>query len=220
MSLTLNERDRHPEVMDQPGLDVDLHREALRGLGLINRLSRTPAAVWNPIRQLALESGTRRPLRILDIACGGGDVALDLARRAARVGIDVEIEGLDISPTALEFARMTAERQGISNVRFREADVLSGPLPAGFDVVTCTLFLHHLDEHEAGGLLSRMATAAERLVVVSDLRRTRVGYLMANLVGRVLTRSPVVRVDGPLSVRAAFSLEEAHTLEYVNFGEE
>jgi hypothetical protein len=61
-------------------------------------------------------------------------------------------------------------------------------------------------------LLQRLAAAARRLVLVSDLRRTRLGYWMAHVVGRVLTRSPVVRIDGPLSVAAAWSLPEVDRL--------
>ena len=44
------------------------------------------------------------------------------------------------------------------------------------------------------------------------LRRNRVGYLMAWFGCRLLTRSPIVRVDGPLSVAAAFTFDEARSL--------
>jgi len=50
------------------------------------------------------------------------------------------------------------------------------------------------------------------MVVVSDLRRTRLGYAMACVACRLLTRYPIVRVDGPLSVAAAFTIEEARDL--------
>lgn len=215
--VTLDRRDRQPEVMDQPGLDAQLHGQALDSLQRINRLSRTAAGLWGPIQALARESvhaeqredAPPQPLRILDVASGGGDVAIGLARAAERAGIAVEVEGCDVSPTAVRYARDSAARLGMTNVTFRECDVLRDPLPAGFDVVTCSLFLHHLAEDEAERLLRNMSTSARRLVVISDLRRTRLGYLLAQLVCRVLTRSPVVRVDGPLSVAAAFTSREA-----------
>lgn len=209
---TLERRNRQPEVMDQPGLDPVLHGDALQSLRRINWLSRTIAALWSPIAQLAAESPTTRPLRILDVASGGGDVAIGLAREASRAGVAVEIEGCDISPAAVSFARDAAERGGLSNVTFCERDVLLDLLPTGYDVLTCSLFLHHLDETEAGHLLRDMSRVAGRLVVVSDLRRTRLGYFLACLVSRLLTRSPVVRVDGPLSVAAAFAECEVREL--------
>ena len=52
-------------------------------------------------------------------------------------------------------------------------------------------------------------SAARRLVLVNDLRRTRFGFALAHLACRLLTRSPIVHHDGPLSVRAAFTSEEA-----------
>jgi 2-polyprenyl-3-methyl-5-hydroxy-6-metoxy-1,4-benzoquinol methylase len=208
-AATLEQRDRQPEVMDQPDLDVRLHTQALDGLQLINRLSRTAAGLWRPIGELARESPEQRPLRILDVASGGGDVAIGLAHAAARDGVAVEIEGCDISPIATGYARDLADRLGMTNVSFHTSDALHEPLPTDVDVITCSLFLHHLTEADAERLLRRMAASARRLVVISDLRRTRLGYFFAQFVGRVLTRSPVVRVDGPLSVAAAFSCEEA-----------
>jgi len=194
--------------MDQPDLDAALHAHALNGLERINFLSRTAAALWRPIRRLALERPRSEPLRVLDIGCGGGDVAMALAHEAARSGIPLWVEGCDISQRAIDYARESSLRRGMTNVAFRRRDVLRESLPSGFDVVLCSLFLHHLDEDGAGRMLREMAMAARRLVLVSDLRRTRVGYVLASLVCRVLTRSPVVKVDGPLSVAAAFTLEE------------
>jgi hypothetical protein len=57
-----------------------------------------------------------------------------------------------------------------------------------------------------------MAAAAQRLVLVDDLRRTRFGYALAWIACQLLTRSPVVHTDGPRSVRAAFTLAEARQL--------
>src|SRR5579862_5530967 len=79
-------------------------------------------------------------------------------------------------------------------------------------VVMCSLFLHHLYEPVAATLLSKMASVAKRMVVVNDLCRSTLGYILAWVGCHVLTRSPVVHVDGPLSVRAAFSIDEVHAI--------
>ena len=94
-------------------------------------------------------------------------------------------------------------------VRFEVRDVLAEPWDGSFDVVMCSLFLHHLDEQRATELLGRMAQAAKHLVVVNDLSRSRLGYLVALVACRTITRSDVVRVDGPRSVAAAFRPGEA-----------
>lgn len=223
-----------PEVMDQPGLDTGLHDQALSALRRINSLSRTAGSLWpaiaSTVRQPAAapprasgsssgpSSGSQlgqlpgQPLTLLDVACGGGDVALRLAQRAAGEGLPLQVSGCDFNPAAIDYAtRAAAAGATAAGPRFFVHDVLAQPLPPA-DIVTCTLFLHHLDEAQGVLLLQRLAAAARRLVLVSDLRRTRLGYWMAHLVGRVLTRSPVVRIDGPLSVAAAWSLPEVHRL--------
>ncbi len=198
--------------MDQPGLDESLHIGALRSLSRINWFSRTSAIIWEPIRGLAREAKPSRPIRILDVACGGGDVAMRLSRLAQREGLPVHVDGCDINPVAVNHARAQAERRKVSNVSFFVHDALHSPLPAGYDVISCSLFLHHLEERDAEVMLRAMARAAGRMVVASDLRRSRLGYVLALVSCRVLTRSPIVRVDGPLSVAAAFTMREAREL--------
>jgi 2-polyprenyl-3-methyl-5-hydroxy-6-metoxy-1,4-benzoquinol methylase len=116
-----------------------------------------------------------------------------------------------VSETAVAHARRRAAAAGVRAVFFAR-DVLADGLPDGFDFVTCSLFLHHLDEPDAVAMLWSMGRAAGSLGLVSDLRRTRTGYAMAYLVTRAISRSRVVHVDGPLSVRGAFTTEEARRL--------
>jgi len=48
--------------------------------------------------------------------------------------------------------------------------------------------------------------------VFSDLLRTRFGLFLAQLGTRVLSRSSIAQIDGPLSVKAARTVEEYHRL--------
>lgn len=193
--------------MDQPGLDEAEHLRALRGLGRINLLSRSAGILWPAIESESRQGGGEM-LRVLDLAAGGGDVAIGLARRARRAGLRVAIEGCDVSPAAVAFASRSAEAAGVG-VRFFRLDALNDALPEGFDVLTCSLFLHHLSDDEAVELLTRMAAAARRAVLINDLERSAVGYALAWAGCRLLSRSPIVHHDGPTSVQAAFSGEEA-----------
>jgi SAM-dependent methyltransferase len=200
-------RQREAELMDQPGLEERLHRGALAGLGRINRISGSGRIVWNALERL-IASHAPRTWRVLDLASGGGDVAIDVARRAARAKARVLVDGCDVSPFAVRYASARASERQVENVQFFRQDVLNGPLPEGYDVVMCSLFLHHLPEEVASGLLAKMAAAAQRLVLVNDLSRSAFGYGLAWLGCHFLTRSPIVHVDGPRSVQSAFSLRE------------
>jgi 2-polyprenyl-3-methyl-5-hydroxy-6-metoxy-1,4-benzoquinol methylase len=203
---SLGRRDRQTEIMDQPSLDPLQHRAALHGLSRINLVSGSARILWPEISRIAKERDA--PLRVLDVATGGGDVPLRLWKRASRAGLPIHFSGCDISPTALQLARERADHCG-GDVEFFYADVLADGVPDGFDIVTCSLFLHHLEEADAFELLRKMGHAAKRSVLVNDLARGRFGYLLAAVGARLLTRSRVVHVDGPRSVRAAFTPKEA-----------
>ena len=184
-------RRRVPEEMDRPDLGEREHLRALAALGRANAVSRTAAALWPEIRALTGGWKERRPVRILDLACGGGHLAVALARRAARQRVPVELCGCDISARAVEFAQRLAARAGTEDVVFRRLDALAGPLPPGFDVVCSSLFLHHLGEEEAVRLMRAMREAAGELVLVSDLRRSRLGRAFAWAGCRLLSSSRV-----------------------------
>ncbi len=198
--------------MDRADLDPDRHRHALQGLERINWLSGSAGILWPSIRGVAEETNGE-PSRILDVACGAGDLSIALFRRAARAGLNVQLEAADISSRALEHARKRADVAG-ARVHFFQHDALTGDFPSDYDVVFSSLFLHHLHEEQAVSLLQRMARAARRMVLVSDLARSRLGWTAAYWVTRLLTTSEVVHTDGPLSVEGAFTPEEALDLAH------
>ncbi len=83
--LSLTQRHLQPEVMDRPDLEQHRHWRALKGLERINWVSGSAGILWPSIRQLAEES-SGDALRILDVACGAGDLSIGLFHRAARAG--------------------------------------------------------------------------------------------------------------------------------------
>jgi 2-polyprenyl-3-methyl-5-hydroxy-6-metoxy-1,4-benzoquinol methylase len=203
-------RDLRPEWMDQPDLEPRLHCQALVGLARINAVSGSLRIVWKPIRQLMEDEGLRS-LSILDIGSGAGDLTIGLWHKARRCGLEARVVGCDVSRVAIGYARQRADAAHAA-VEFLEADVFQADWMEPFDVVLCSLFLHHHSAEAAVALLRRMGELAGRLVVVNDLVRGPLGYSLAWMGTRVLTPSPVVHADGPQSVRAAFTVAEATEL--------
>ena len=195
---------RAAELMDDPGLPEAEHLRALGGLARINAVSGTAARLAAAIeRKLEVTGGRGEPLVVVDVACGGGDVTLGLARRlVARFGAtSVRVVGIDLSPRAVERARRRATGRS-EPVSFEVRDVVAAGCPA-CDVVVSSLFLHHLSDPEAVAVLGSCAAAARCGIVISDLIRSRIGLALAVAGTTLLSRSHVVRIDGPLSVRAA-----------------
>jgi SAM-dependent methyltransferase len=209
-ALAAPNRCRRPELMDQPGLGAAEHARALEGLRRINRISQSAAMYWPKLCMFA-NAGCGETLRVLDLASGGGDVAISLVRRARRSGLDLLVEGCDKSSEATLFARDRASSCG-TPIRFFTLDVLKDEIPSGYDVIMTSLFLHHLDEPDAVALLARMARAALRGILINDLVRGPLEYALAWAGCRLLSRSRIVHHDGPVSVLAAFTIPEAYRL--------
>ena len=194
--------------MDDPSLDRVRHLHALRALARINRVSLAASRISREVR--AIGESRPGPVRVLDVACGGGDVLIDVAKRLRGSTTSVELCGCDVSPVALEVARMAALDD--AGIDFTEIDAIEGELPEGYDLICSSLFLHHLSSQAVTLLLQRMAAATAHGVLIQDLRRTRLGYVFAWIGLHALTRSDVARSDGLVSVRAAFTLSEVATL--------
>jgi len=101
-----------------------------------------------------------KPLRVLVAGCGTGKHAVDVATRFA----DAEVLAIDLSRPSLGYAQAQAERLGVRNVRFAQADILAlGSLADRFDHIEAMGVLHHLREPLAGwrvltGLLANAGT--------------------------------------------------------------
>lgn len=220
--MRLTERLLVPERMDAPDLDPALHRHALIGLRRINWWSGASRQIARCIH----ESAKRIQLpsiRILDVGCGGGDVAAHVAQYLLKRGWQCMVQGWDMSPTAIDEAKSFSNRFALQatsdpacefQVRNIFADAAEQRPDSGkpFDFVYCSLFLHHFDFEEAAQVLRRMKELAVHGVIVDDLLRTQLGYWLAKIAVRILSQSPIVHFDGPQSVRAAFTQNELRQL--------
>ncbi|MBM80363.1 MAG: nucleotide-binding protein [Planctomycetaceae bacterium] len=202
--MDLSRRDRQPEVMDQPDLDVSLHRQALDVIGRFHRLFRSGDEIFGRIRDL---QDSDRPLRILDVACGGGDMIVGLGQAARKANFDIEISGCDLSNVALERTAELATQAHIE-VKLFPFDAIKDEFPEQFDVIVSTMFIHHLSNQDVVALLRKMKSAATKRIIVADQARSRATYFFVKTLMLVASRSPVTRVDGPLSIRAAFTADE------------
>ncbi len=206
---SLAHRHREPEIQDQPDLDSKLLWQALAGLESVNFWSRSPYLLWPSIRDLSQQKN--RPLRILDIATGAADVPITLWHLARRENLALEVEACDLNPRTVTYAQSRA-RERKTDVRVFPLDVLHQPIPHSYDVVMCSLFLHHLSDEEAVLVLGRMAQATSHMLLVNDLQRSIAGWVLAHLCLPILTSSKVNRIDGVRSVRAAFTVAEVQLL--------
>ena len=101
----------------------------------------------------------------LDVCCGTGDLALELARRTGPEG---RVIGSDFSERMLDLAREKATERRTAGVRFEWGDALSLPYDEGaFDAVTVGFGVRNLADLERGvAELVRVLTPGGRLVIL------------------------------------------------------
>lgn len=94
-----------------------------------------------------LQALPTEPLEILVAGCGTGRHALCCAREYP----STRVLAVDLSRSSLAYASMKAVALGITNITFRQGDLLALPVLARqFDVIESSGVLHHMAEPAAG----------------------------------------------------------------------
>src|SRR6266404_1671555 len=141
-----------PEIMDRPGNEPSLLRADLRVLEDVNRYLGGYRIPLLYLRDLSDSRDPSRVLTILDLATGAADVPRAIATWARSQQVDVAITAVDGSPEILQIARENTA--GWPEIRVEQQDLLALPYPAAsFDIVLCSLALHHFSESDAVAIL-------------------------------------------------------------------
>lgn len=196
-----------PERMDvaQP-ITPELERD-LDNLEALNRIFGSHSLVRNFLRARLRPT---QPWRILDLATASGDIPRAIARWAAKAGIALTIDAVDFQASTLAIARRRSE--GFANIAYHLGDIRNFGAGERWDVVLCSLALHHFSNDDAVRVLRHAATLAGRHVLVADLRRCAPGTLGVDLLTAVWMREPMTVADARTSVRCAFSFAELASL--------
>jgi ubiquinone/menaquinone biosynthesis C-methylase UbiE len=140
-------------------------------------------------------------LELLDVACGSGDIPLALADRFRRQGVSLHLTLLDRSAAHLPLLPEAIV-----------GDALDLPFPpCSFDVVSCALFLHHLEPATIKRFVQEALRVARAALVINDLLRNWAHLALVSL-GRPLFRSRMAWQDGVVSVRRAYTEAELRAL--------
>jgi ubiquinone/menaquinone biosynthesis C-methylase UbiE len=184
------------EILDSAHCPPSERETSLRDLCRINRWFGGVATTRSMMARVAASTGQKH-FSLLDVAAGYGEVPRAAAAQLARKGIILDITDVDRLRSNL--------RRGHGAV---VADALALPFrPESFDLVSCSLFAHHLDPSELTRFVDEALRVARTAVLINDLIRHPL-HLALVYAGFPLMRSYVSRVDGVASVRRAYVPEE------------
>lgn len=196
---------RGVEALDTPHLPSDVTRATLSDIARANTLFGGRRAVaWGVDRVVA---GTAaRPVTLLDVGAGMGDVASWLKRPRRGAAVVVRAVALDWHREA---ARLCAAR----GLAATQGDAFHLPLAdRSIDVVVASQLLHHFQRPTAVQLVHELTRVARVGVVVADLRRSAVAMAGIWLAALALRFHAVSRRDGVLSVRRGYTRGELAAL--------
>lgn len=196
---SLSTRAAGHELLDGDRLDPRELRINLREMAMLNRL---PGGSADSLRAtMALLDGMT-DAAVLDIGTGSGDFARRLRGRRT-----LRILAADVHPEVIAVARHNLRRT--EGVEIMAADARSLPLEDGsVDVAHASMLLHHLDPPDAVLALREMRRVARLGVVINDLRRGRLAFVITAAAVLALSRGRYTRHDGVLSARRAYTLPE------------
>ncbi|MEY2500055.1 MAG: hypothetical protein QOI07_389 [Verrucomicrobiota bacterium] len=203
--------------MDRPQpVSAELETD-LRNLRQLNRYFGSYRLIEHFLRRW-LRPGSR--VRVLDLATGSGDIPRLVVDHGRKVGAVVTVDAIDQQPSTIEIARCLSA--DYPEIEFRDADVFDFVPTQTYDIVMCSLALHHFTEPDAIRLLRRCRELSSKYVLVSDLRRGALATLGVYLLTALVFREPMTRTDGRRSAERAFSFAEFRSLAerggWKNFG--
>src|SRR5436190_4358577 len=196
-----------PEWMDRPQpVTAELVRD-LHNLRQFNRYFGSYALVRHFLRRW-IQPGAQ--VRVLDLGTGSGDIPRLVLGYARRIGAKVRMEAIDQQESTLEIA------QGLSadypEIDFKRGDILTFGEDGAYDIVLCSLVLHHFADEVAARVLEQCRQLSKRFVLVADLRRGWLTSMGVYLLTTFIFREPMTRNDARLSAARAFSFRELRSL--------
>ncbi len=208
---TVSGRATAEELLDQPGLDARELAANLRDIQRVNRFFGGTRTVLRYLPALMADPPTDRPVTVLDLATGAADIPRAVVRWGRQHGLTLRVTASDFSDAILNVA--TEQIDDYPEITLARCDARAVPFPdASFDIVLCSLALHHFAPLDAVLVLREMDRLTGHGFILNDLVRSRRGYLATWLASRLTTRNRLTRHDAPLSIRRAYTPTELQTL--------
>jgi ubiquinone/menaquinone biosynthesis C-methylase UbiE len=164
-----------------------------------------------------MQRNSTRPVRILDVGTGIGDVLAFLIQDTGIRRWDVDLVGIDHNLATVAAARQyldrTLDASVVERIFVHPADAARLPYPDGaFDIAMASMFLHHFSSAKAIDIVSEMRRVSRDGVLISDLHRHELAYIAIAGVTRILPATAMIRNDAPLSIARGFTRAELYRI--------
>ena len=204
--IDTSKRSSEIEIMDDFSMGGDLFRDTLDKLEIINRFLGGNLVTIMGLKNLLENQTKNKIITIVDLGCGNGDILRDVAKFGGKNNYSFKLIGIDANSSAIEYAKELSNEY--TEIYFKKINVLSEDFKKqSYDIVLCTIFLHHFKNAEIISLLKTITNKATIGVVVNDLHRHKLAYYLFKLIGFFI-KNKMVKQDGLISILKAFKRKD------------
>lgn len=207
MLLNTKYRTDDPEIMDDFALEGEILRDALDKIAKINQLLGGNKLTLQGVQSLMLQVSSNKELTIADIGCGNGDMLRTLADYASQNDFKFKLVGIDANQFTINHAKELSKNY--PNISYQCEDIFDEKFKdLKYDIVLCTLTLHHFKEDEIIKLLSVFNKNASIGIVINDLQRSAIAYRLFQGLCFVFRLNKMSKDDGLVSILRGFKKQE------------
>jgi len=200
--IDLSVRSHEPEWMDADDVSDAEFAACMADLATVNTLTLARPPTLAFVARLFAATPPDRPLTLVDVGYGAGDMLRAIRRMARKRGRAIRLIGLDINPRSAPAA--TALTPDGMDIDYRTGDAFLIPVEEPIDLIVSSLVTHHMDDAEIIAFLQWMEERARIGWFVNDLHRHWLPYHFFRAFSAAMRWHPFVRHDGPLSIARAF----------------
>ncbi|MCL6461260.1 Methyltransferase domain-containing protein [Flavobacterium micromati] len=207
MALNTDYRTDKPEIMDDFEMEGELLRNALDKIAKINQLLGGNKLTLQGVQYLLKSFSKTDEIVIVDVGCGNGDMLRNLADFALENKLNFRLIGIDANNFTVSHAKNLSSNY--SNISYNCQDIFSESFrELNYDIVLCTLTLHHFKEEEINELLQIFYSNAAIGIVINDLQRSALAYRLFQGLCFVFQLNEMSREDGLTSILRGFKRNE------------
>ena len=207
MALNTAHRTDRPEMMDDFEMEGEVLRDALDKIAKINKLLGGNKLTLQGVQYLLKSFSKTDEIVIVDVGCGNGDMLRNLAEFALENKLNFRLIGIDANNFTVTHA--TKLSSSYSNISYNCQDIFSEAFNEfKYDIVLCTLTLHHFKDQEIKNLLQTFYSNASIGIVINDLQRSALAYRLFQGLCVVFNLNEMSREDGLTSILRGFKRNE------------
>ena len=207
MAVNTKYRTQEAEIMDDFSLQGEELRKALDQIARINQLLGGNKVILQGIKGLLKQSHHPKTISIAEIGCGNGDMLRMLAKFGQKNKFTFQLTGIDANKFTINYAKKLSKEY--PNIEYKCVDIFSEDFKTmKFDIILCTLTLHHFTNEQILKIISIFSNNAETGIIINDLHRSKTAYRLFEMICVVFNLNSMSREDGLISILRGFRKKE------------